>query len=90
MDYVFSALYGTASRKTIDLSGATFGVIGVGNVGSRVASMARYLGFKVYQCDPPRAKAEGPEGRVQSGPLRRLEVQKGPVHIPENGPDHVS
>lgn len=60
MDYVFSALYGVAARKSISLAGATFGVIGVGSVGSKVAQMARALGFKVLLCDPPRAEAEGP------------------------------
>ena len=83
MDYVFSALYGTASRKTIDLSGATFGVSGVGNVGSRVASMARYLGFKVYQCDPPRAKAEGPEGFCSQEELLQ-NCQIVTLHVPLN------
>lgn len=60
--YVFSALYGVASRKGIALNGATFGIIGVGHVGSLVEAMARKLGFNVLLCDPPRAEAEGPEG----------------------------
>ena len=58
MNYVFSALYGTAARKTISLSGATIGIFGAGNSGSRVAKMARYLGFKVMLYDPPRQQAE--------------------------------
>lgn len=63
MQYVFSALYGVASRKFIKLSeGDNFGIIGVGHVGSLVENMARYLGFNVMLCDPPRAAAEGPEG----------------------------
>lgn len=62
MQYVFSAVYGIAARKGIKLDEVTFGVVGVGNVGSRVADMAEYLGFKVLRCDPPRAAAEGPEG----------------------------
>ncbi|MGN1210666.1 MAG: 4-phosphoerythronate dehydrogenase [Candidatus Cryptobacteroides sp.] len=61
MQYVFSALYGTASRKGINLDGATMGIIGVGNVGKKVEHMARYLGFNVLKCDPPRAEKEGPE-----------------------------
>lgn len=61
MDYVFSALYGSASRKSIDLNGATFGIIGVGHVGSRVEEMARRLGFKVLLNDPPREEKEGPD-----------------------------
>lgn len=62
MQYVFSALYGVAARKNIKLEGANFGIIGVGHVGSKVEYMARYLGFNVLRCDPPRAAAEGEEG----------------------------
>ncbi len=62
MQYVFSALYGVAARKNIKLDGANFGIIGVGHVGSKVEHMARYLGFNVLRCDPPRAAAEGDEG----------------------------
>ena len=62
MQYVFSALYGVAARKAIKLDDANFGIIGVGNVGRKVEAMARYLGFNVLRCDPPRAAAEGDEG----------------------------
>ncbi len=62
MQYVFSALYGVSARNTIKLDDAVFGVIGVGNVGRKIAALAEYLGFKVLKCDPPRAEAEGPEG----------------------------
>ena len=64
MQYVFSALYGTASRKGIKLDGATIGIIGVGNVGKKVEHTARRLGFNVLLCGPPRAEKEGPEGFV--------------------------
>ena len=60
MNYVFSALYGTASRASINLNGLTIGIIGVGSVGSRVETMARALGFKVLLNDPPREAVEGP------------------------------
>ena len=59
MEYVFCALYGVASRRRINLSGKTIGVIGVGNVGKRVVGMSRALGFKTLLCDPPRAAEEG-------------------------------
>ena len=61
MNYVFAALYGIAARKSIDLEGKAIGIIGVGNTGSRVAQMARHIGLRVLQCDPPRAAAEGPD-----------------------------
>ena len=61
MQYVFSALYGVGARKSIKFDDFTFGIVGVGHVGRLVERMARYLGFKVLLCDPPRAEAEGPE-----------------------------
>ena len=62
MQYVFSAVYGIAARKGIKVDDAKFGIIGVGNVGTKVEELARYLGFEVLRCDPPRAAAEGEEG----------------------------
>ena len=44
-----------------DIKGKTIGIIGVGNVGSRVARMANSLGMKVLLNDPPRAEKEGAE-----------------------------
>lgn len=62
MQYVFSALYGIAARKGIKIDGATIGIVGVGNVGSKIEYMADYLGLNILRCDPPRAQKEGPEG----------------------------
>ena len=62
MDYVFSAMYGVASRKKISLQNAKLGIIGVGHVGRKVERAGRKLGFQVLRCDPPRAEREGPEG----------------------------
>lgn len=62
MEYVFSALYGLASRKAISLEGDTIGIIGVGHVGSLIERMGLSLGFKILKCDPPRAEAEGTFG----------------------------
>ncbi len=60
MQYVFTALYGVASKKSIPLTGEiTLGVIGVGNVGSRVAAMGEYMGFNVLRCDPAKEKEAG-------------------------------
>ena len=60
MNYVMSAVFGAAARKRLDLKGATVGIIGVGNVGSRVDRSMRLLGLNTLLCDPPRAEAEGP------------------------------
>ena len=62
--YVGAALCALARRHTLFLEGMTLGVVGVGNVGSKVAKTGESLGMKVLLCDPPRARREGPDGFV--------------------------
>ena len=62
--YIASVLVTLAKRYGFDLAEKTLGVVGVGNVGRKVASVARALGMKVLLNDPPRARAEGPEAFV--------------------------
>ena len=57
--YVMAALLSVVFRQRKRLKEMTFGVIGVGNIGSRVAKMAQALGMKVLLNDPPRALLEG-------------------------------
>ncbi len=51
MEYVFAALNVFGKMRSLD--GLTLGVIGVGQVGHRVADMGRLRGFKVLENDPP-------------------------------------
>lgn len=52
-EYVISALLEIGHRHKIDLEGKSIGVIGVGNVGSRVARKCEALGMEVILNDPP-------------------------------------
>ena len=62
--YIASALVSLARAHGFDLQGMTLGVVGVGNVGSKVAEVGRILGCRVLLCDPPRARREGSDGFV--------------------------
>lgn len=62
--YIASVLCVLAERFNLHFKDLTLGVVGVGHVGSKVATAARALGMKVLLCDPPRAREEGPEGFV--------------------------
>ncbi len=62
--YMGSVLVTLARKHGFDLSGMTLGVVGVGNVGSKVAEIASLLGMKVLLNDPPRARREGSGGFV--------------------------
>ena len=57
--YISSVLVSLARRHSLDLSAMTLGVVGVGNVGSKVAEAASLLGMKVLLNDPPRERREG-------------------------------
>jgi len=60
--YIASVLFVMAERKGWTLAGKTLGVVGVGQVGSKVARLASILGMKVLLNDPPRARVEGETG----------------------------
>jgi erythronate-4-phosphate dehydrogenase len=58
-EYVACALLEIAERQGTILAGKSLGVVGVGNVGSKVVRKAEALGMNVVQNDPPRARASG-------------------------------
>lgn len=62
--YMGSLLVSMSRHFGFDCKQKTIGVVGVGNVGGKVARLAALLGFRVLLCDPPRARREGPDGFV--------------------------
>lgn len=80
-EYVSVALLRLSLRHRLDLSGMTLGVIGVGEVGSRVVKKAGILGLRVLQNDPPKQAAEGRDDFVS---LSKLLPQSDIVtlHVP--------
>lgn len=62
--YMGSLLAAMSKDLGFDCKGKTLGVVGVGNVGSKVARLAALMGFRILLCDPPRARHEGRDGFV--------------------------
>lgn len=58
-EYVIAALLEIAQKYNIDLEGKSIGIIGVGNVGSRVSKKCEALGMKVLLNDPPLQRQTG-------------------------------
>ena len=54
--YIASALLRIADAEGFKLSDKTLGIVGVGNVGSKVAKFAETMGMRVLLNDPPRAE----------------------------------
>lgn len=61
-DYITAALLRSHTYVGVGIDGKTLGIIGVGQVGSRVARRAEALGLRVLLNDPPRAAKEGDSG----------------------------
>lgn len=55
VEYVFSSLLMLAERDGFSLKDRTVGIVGVGNVGSRLQTRLEAWGVRTLLCDPPRA-----------------------------------
>lgn len=86
-EYVTAALLVLARNGGWLLKGKSIGIVGVGNVGSRVETRCRALGMKVILNDPPLARKTG-AGKY--APLARiLKADIVTIHAPlaTEGPD---
>ena len=81
--YLSSALFSYSSRHGLDLPGKTIGIVGVGQVGSRVAKTCDILGMNVLLNDPPRERREGSSQFVS---LQTIQEQADIItfHVPLN------
>ena len=78
-----SILLYLASEKGLNLKELTLGIVGVGNVGRKVAGAAEALGMKVLLNDPPRERKEGSAGFVSIEDLRE-QADVISMHVPLN------
>ncbi len=59
VDYVLGSLLALAEQTGQRLDQLVYGVVGAGQVGSRLVRVLQGLGWQVRVCDPPRQAAEG-------------------------------
>ncbi len=81
--YIAAALLTWALERREKLREKTIGIVGVGNVGSKVARFCETLGMRVLLNDPPRQRAEGP-GKFVSLETIRQEADIITFHVPLN------
>ncbi|HAR39388.1 MAG TPA: 4-phosphoerythronate dehydrogenase PdxB [Porphyromonadaceae bacterium] len=70
--YITASLLFLAARYQFNLQEKTIGIVGVGNVGSKVEAACRKLGMNLLLNDPPREEKEG----TSAGMFVDLEVIK--------------
>ncbi|HKL21473.1 MAG TPA: 4-phosphoerythronate dehydrogenase, partial [Tichowtungia sp.] len=80
-DYITAALLYSHTYKGVGIDGKTTGIIGVGQVGSRVAKRAEALGLRVLLNDPPRAEKEG-DANFESLETLLTESDIVTLHVP--------
>lgn len=81
--YIASALMVLAEEKKLNLNELTIGIVGVGNVGSKVARVCELLGMKVLLNDPPRERIEGSAQFVSLEQIKS-EADIITLHVPLN------
>lgn len=81
--YVASALVTLAKQKKFSLETKTIGIVGIGNVGSKVDRIAKIFGMRTLLNDPPRERKEGKKDFVSLDEL----IDKSDIislHVPLN------
>jgi erythronate-4-phosphate dehydrogenase len=81
--YIAVTLLKISSEYHFNLKDKTLGIIGVGNVGSKVEKFARSIGMNVLLNDPPRARVEGKK-KFHSLNTVLSESDIVTVHVPLN------
>jgi len=79
-EYVATALLVAAGRLGWTLRGKTLGVVGVGNVGSKVVRVGEALGMTVLQNDPPLAHQTGASRFLHLEALMEADILT--LHVP--------
>ena len=80
-DYVVAVLLHLSRMGDRSLQGKTLGIVGVGDIGSRVAVAASAMGMRILMNDPPRAERDS---RFNHHPLQQV-VQESDIltlHVP--------
>ncbi len=80
-EYITAALFTIARSHGFSLAGKVLGVVGVGNIGSRVVEKARMLGMDVIQNDPPLERQTG-EARFRPLDEAAKEADVLTFHVP--------
>ena len=86
-EYFVAAVLTIAKRMGFTLSGKTLGVVGVGNVGSKIVRNARVLGMKVLQSDPPLARKSANSSYLPLDELMQADIVTLHVPLTKTGSD---
>jgi len=81
-EYVITALMRIAVENKFSIKNKTIGIVGVGNVGSRVVEFAEALGLKALKNDPPKERANIGSGYSELDEILKADIVT--LHVPLN------
>lgn len=81
MQWFMAALLYYANQNKIDLTSRSLGIVGVGNVGSKILKFAENIGMRVFLNDPPKVEKEGICGFLSMDSILR-ECDIVTFHVP--------
>ncbi|MBA57261.1 MAG: 4-phosphoerythronate dehydrogenase [Pseudomonadales bacterium] len=79
VEYVIAALLELESIRDFSMEGKSIGIIGLGNVGSRLRAQCEALGLRVLACDPP-LQEQGVAGLVSPDEAWQADIVT--LHVP--------
>ncbi len=81
-EYVFTSIFKIAAEQNISLKDKTIGVVGVGNIGSRIVRLSKAIGLNVLMNDPPLKRISN---RIDFVPLDKIyDADIITMHVPLN------
>ncbi|MFV0289342.1 MAG: 4-phosphoerythronate dehydrogenase [Mangrovibacterium sp.] len=91
LQYIASALVYIANSSKLNLCDKTIGIVGVGNVGKKIAAFCHTIGMKVLLNDPPREEIEGKTNFVDIETIqKKADIITFHVPLIENGDNATS
>ena len=81
-EYVFTALFQIASERQFNLGNKSIGIIGAGNIGSRVYKLASSVGMTVLKNDPPLKRLTHRNDYLELDELMNCDIIT--LHVPLN------
>jgi erythronate-4-phosphate dehydrogenase len=81
-EYVFTSIIKLLNSKKLPLKGRTIGIVGTGNIGSRVARIAGIMGMQVLKNDPPLQRESRAEEFIPLSDIYKCDIIT--FHVPLN------
>jgi len=81
-EYVFTSIFKIAAEQKITIKDKTIGVVGIGNIGSRIVRIAEVFDLKVLKNDPPLERDGKGTGYVSLNEILKAGIIT--FHVPLN------